>query len=288
MHTRISSPANPTIKRIRALVRQRKERERSGAFFVEGIRLVGEAIQMGAAIETLIIAPDLLTSPFAQQLVAEQRASGVTWIDVTAEVFRSISQKDGPQGIGALVRQRWEQLEDVRLEAPGIAIRQGAEHPPLGGWVALDAVQDPGNLGAILRTCDAVGCTGVILLGHTADPYDPAALRGSMGAIFAQRLTRATFATFADWKRQHDYPLIGASDSASADYQSVVYPAPAVLLMGSEREGLSAEQQSLCDILARIPMVGRGDSLNLAVATGAMLYEMFNQRRRSMPRTSSR
>lgn len=258
----ISSSSNPAIKRIRSL-RQRKERERSGLFFIEGIRLVTEALQSRAPVETLVIAPDLLTSAFAWELITSQ-AADLPRIEVTAEVFKSISTKEGPQGIGALVRQRWELLEQIRLER-GL------------GWVALDAVQDPGNLGTILRTGDAVGCTGVILLGATTDPYDPAALRASMGAIFSQRLVRASFDAFADWKRQQYYPLIGTSDAATENYRAVAYPAPLLLLMGSERQGLSSEQQAVCDHIVRIPMIGRSDSLNLAVATGVMLYEIFHQ-----------
>jgi TrmH family RNA methyltransferase len=260
----ISSTSNATIKHIRRL-RQRKEREQSGLCFIEGIRLVTEALQPGAAIEALIVAPDLLTSAFAWETVMSSAAQ-VERIEVTPEVFRHISSREGPQGIGALVRQRWEPLAQVRL---------GNEL----GWVALDAVQDPGNLGTILRTSDAVGCAGVMLLGHSTDPYDPVSLRASMGAIFAQRLVRASFAEFATWKRQHGYRVIGTSDAATLDYQACRYQPPLVLLMGSERLGLAPEQQALCDQMVSIPMVGRSDSLNLAVATGVMLYEMFNQSR---------
>lgn len=263
----IASPGNPAIKRIRAL-RQRKEREESGLFFVEGIRLVGEALQLGAAIDTLVVAPELLTSAFAQDLVAAQARAGGRVLEVTAAVFQSLSQKEGPQGLGAVLRQRWQALDDLRAD-DGL------------GWVVLDAVADPGNLGTVLRTADAVGCAGVILLGNTTDPYDPAALRASMGAVFAQGLVRASWEAFAAWKQRRDYPLVGAAGAASADYQAVAYRTPLLLLMGSEREGLSAAQQAFCDYLVRIPMAGRSDSLNLAVATGVVLYEIFNQHRRS-------
>lgn len=263
----ITSPNNPAVKQIRAL-RQRKMRAETGLFFIEGIRLIGEAVQTGAAITTLVVAPELLTSPFAQELVRTQARNGVNCLEVTAQVFQSLSAREGPQGLAAVVRQRWEDLAQIRL---------GSEL----AWVALDAVQDPGNLGTILRTGDAVGCAGVILLDQTTDPYDPAALRASMGAIFAQRLARASFATFADWKRRHGYVVVGAAGAAPRDYQAVAYAPPLVLLMGSEREGLSAEQQTICDLTVSLPMVGRSDSLNLAVATGVLLYEVFNQRRRA-------
>lgn len=265
----ISSTSNARMKQIRAL-RQRKERDQSGLFFIEGIRIVAAAVECGASIETLLVAPDLLSSPFAQQLVADQAQQGVHVLEVTASVFKYLSQKDGPQGIGAVLRQQWEPLEQL---TPG----------PELSWVVLDAVQDPGNLGTILRTCDAVGNAGVMLLGASTDPYDPAALRASMGAVFGQRLVRATQPAMLAWKQQHGCLLVGAAGAAPTDYQQIAYRPPVLLWMGSERAGLSAEQQAACDVLARIPMVGRSDSLNLAVATGVLLYEIFNQQRHQQP-----
>lgn len=262
----ISSTANPRIKHIRLLA-SRQEREKIQQFFIEGIRIVGEAVQMGADIETLVYAPSLLKSHFALELVQQQQARGISCLEVSAEVFRSLSTKDGPQGIGAVVRQRWEILEQV--------IPQQNDF-----WVALDATQDPGNIGTILRTSDAVGCSGLILLGHSADPYDAGALRASMGAIFSQRLIKASFDDFVQWKQRHTLSVIGTSDAASTDYRATTYHRPIVLLMGSEREGLSPSEQSVCDVMIQIPMVGRSDSLNLAVATGIVLYEIFYQTRK--------
>lgn len=264
----ISNPSNTTIKHIRAL-RHRKEREQAGLFFVEGIRIVGEAVQLGAHIDSLIVAPDLLTSAFAQELVIAQRTHGIKCIEVTAAVFETLSAKEGPQGIGAVIHQRWEALGQVQLSNDLC-------------WIALNAAQDPGNIGTILRSSDAVGGTGLILLGNSADPYDPGCVRASMGALFSQRLVKATFDQFVRWKDEHIYPVVGTSDAAATDYQAITYQPPLVLLMGSERQGLSVEQQAICDVMARIPMVGRSDSLNLAVATGVMLYEIFNQRRRAL------
>ena len=261
----ISSQRNQHIKHIRNL-RHRHERERSGLFFIEGIRIVTEAVQSGAEIETLVVAPDLLKSEFGRGIVQEQQDQGTPCTEVTADVFSSISTKDGPQGIGAVVRQRWEELEHIRL--------MNGQY-----WVALDAAQDPGNIGTILRTGDAAGSTGLILLGNCADPYDATALRASMGAIFSQRLVKAGFAAFVRWKQQHNYGVVGTSKAAPHDYREVSYQFPLVLLMGSERLGLSSEQQALCDLMVKIPMVGHSDSLNLAVATGITLYEIFHQAR---------
>jgi len=259
----ISSLHNQYIKQIRSL-RHRPEREKSGLFFIEGIHIVTEAVQLGVEIETLVVAPDLLKSQFGREIIQVQQEHGTPCIEVTTEVFSSISSRDGPQGIGAVVRQRWEVLEHIRLA--------NGQY-----WVAVDAAQDPGNIGTILRTGDAAGSAGLILLGNCADPYDATALRASTGAIFSQRLVNASFADFVQWKQQHNYFVVGTSRAAPRDYRTVTYLFPLVLLMGSERLGLSSEQQATCDMMVKIPMVGRSDSLNLAVATGITLYEIFHQ-----------
>jgi TrmH family RNA methyltransferase len=259
----ITSPANPAVKQIRAL-RQRKERDAAGLCFVEGIRQVAEAVHSGAAVERLVVAPELLSSAFAQELVARQRAAGAPLLELSADVFAGLSQKDGPQGLAAVVRQRWADLAAARLAAPP-------------GWVALVEPADPGNLGTIIRTADAVGAAGVILIGPGADPYDPAALRASMGAAFAVPLARCSWDEFAAWRRSAGAYLLGAADGAAAHFQSAAFPQPLVLLMGSERHGLSPAQQAACDQVVAIPMRGRADSLNLAVATGVMLYELLRR-----------
>jgi TrmH family RNA methyltransferase len=138
-------------------------------------------------------------------------------------------------------------------------------------------VADPGNLGTILRTCDATGIKGVILLDSCTDPYDPTALRGSMGAIFSVQLIKATLIQFESWVHARRIPVIGASDKAKQNYYSMSYPNPMVLLMGSERQGLDQRHLDLCAEVVSIPMRGRSDSLNLAVATGILLYEMDHQ-----------
>jgi TrmH family RNA methyltransferase len=259
----ISSTSNQRIKFIRSL-HHRQEREQTELFFVEGIRIVAEAIQTGATVETIISAPSLLKSQFAQGLIQAQQERGIIHLEVTADVFKSLSAKDGPQGIAAVLRQHWEPLEQLRLAADTL-------------WIALDAAQDPGNIGTILRTSDAVGATGILLLGLCADPYDPAALRASMGAIFSQRLVKASFDEFALWKHHYQYTVVGTSGAATSDYRQARYQRPLVLLMGSERQGLAPEQQAICDLMVKIPMIGRSDSLNLAVATGIVLYEIYSQ-----------
>lgn len=261
----IDSRNDIAIKRIRRL-HLREERTRTGLHYIEGVRFVAQAVQHGVHVETLVVCRPLLTHAFTRQLVRRQRQAGTPILEVTPEVLQSIALVDDPQGIGAVVRQRWERL--ARIKPAGELC-----------WIAHDVVRSPGNLGTILRTSDAVGGAGVILLGDAIDPYDPATVRSSMGALFAQRLARTTVAELMQWKQRRRCTLIGTSPAASLDYHAVSYRAPAVLLMGGERKGLAPELQELCDVVVRIPMVGRSDSLNLAIATGVMLYELFNQRR---------
>jgi TrmH family RNA methyltransferase len=259
----ISSVSNPRIKFVRSL-RRRATREESGQFFVEGIRAVAEAIQLGVGVETVIIASNLLTSKLAHDLVRQVPRSAR--LEVTADVFRSLSVQENPQGLGAVVHQHWTDLDSVQAEMSLC-------------WMALESVRYPGNLGTVLRTSEAVGGAGVILLGQATDPYDPLCVRASMGAIFSQRVVRADLGTLLTWKRRSGGFVVGTSPSAETDYQAVIYPSPLVLLMGSEQHGLSADLVAACDCLVRIPMVGRCDSLNLAVSASTVLYEVFNQRR---------
>lgn len=260
----VSSKSNPAVKRIRGLNR-RKTREAEGVFFVEGLRLVGEALATGARIEQVVVAPQVLRSRFGTELVERLCTSGVQLLEVTPDVFASLAGKDHPQGIGAVVHQRWGRLETLE---PG----------PMG-WVALHEIQDPGNLGTILRTSDAAGTAGVILLGATTDPYDPTAVRASMGAVFSQAIARTDLATFLAWAQNRQLPVIATSDAALDDYESVNYPLPLLLLMGSEQKGLPPEALAAADLAVRIPMAGRSDSLNLAVATGIVLFRVVSQSR---------
>jgi TrmH family RNA methyltransferase len=263
----ITSFSNPKVKLIRKLD-QKKYRQETGLCFIEGLRTVGEAIQIGAPIESLITCPELLVSEFGQSLLADQKLRDIEQIEVSADIYRKIAHKDGPQGMGAIVRQQWQAVEEIEVGPDDL-------------WIALDAVSDPGNLGTIMRTADAVGCRGLILLGQSTDPYDPTAIKASMGAIFSLILTQTSWETFISWKETHRMMLIGTSDSAEMDYQAFIYTRPLILLMGSERHGLSPQMALGCDQMVRIPMVGRSDSLNLAVATAVTLYEIFNQFRKS-------
>ena len=262
---RVKSWDDPRIQTLRALG-HRKERDRTQTFFAEGLRFVGQAVASSAVIEAVLVVPKTLEHPFGLKLRRLLEQKRVPIWEITPELFLRLSRAEEPQWIGAVVRQHWEAPAAI-TPASGLC------------WVALDQVHSPGNLGTILRTGDAVGASGLILIGDSIDSYDPACVRATMGAIFAQRLVRMTAREFMAWKEHAEIQLVGTSPHAKHDYRAVSYPPGTVLWMGGERKGLSSEQQRLCDTLVRIPMVGRSDSLNLAVATGVMLYEVFNQQR---------
>jgi TrmH family RNA methyltransferase len=246
-------------------LRQRKQRDVTGLFLVEGLFHIGEALAAHAAIDSIFFAPDLIDGDFARQLIDRAADAGITCYETTAEVFASLAEKENPQGVIAVVQQRRMQLADLT-----------PQNFPWG--VAIVAPQDPGNVGAILRTIDAVGANGLILLDSSVDPYHPTAVRASLGSIFWYPIVSATFAEWSQWAKQQGYRIYGTSAKGSADYQQVsAYEQPLIVLLGSEREGLSPEQAAVCDQLVRLPMRGHVSSLNLAVAAGVVLYAVLGK-----------
>lgn len=253
------------VKEIRQL-RSRDARDRTGTYYIEGARIVAQAINAGLPIEIGAISLELLSrTEHSNETVSALRKAAKQMVELSISAFSGISFKENLQGIGAVVKLEQERLSNVQL----------TDRP----WVALNGVGNPGNLGAIMRTCDAVGCEGLILIGDTTDPYHPAAIRASMGSLFALRMVRTTFEEFGQWKKANGYHVIGTTPDVEQEYHTISYPSPAILLMGSERLGLSVVEQSICDTLVRIPMAGTCDSLNLGVATSIVLYEMFRQQR---------
>jgi RNA methyltransferase, TrmH family len=258
----ISSHANPLVKHIRSL-RQRKGRDETGLFLVEGIHHVGEAVEAGWGIETFVYAPDQLTSDFGRSMVDVQSQRGIRCVEMSAELFSTLTEKDNPQGVLAVVRQRHLDLSDISLE-----------HFHFGA--ALVSPQDPGNVGTILRSLDAAGADGLFLLDGGVDPYHPSSIRASMGTIFWKNLVQAPFDEFVQWGRQKGFQLIGSSAHAEMDYRAFKYAGqPAILVLGSEQKGLSKEQIAACDVTLSMPMRGRVSSLNLAVAAGILLYTIL-------------
>lgn len=261
----ITSATNPRIKQARALAR-RKEREATGLCLAEGIFHVSEALAAAreglVAVEYILYAPDLLVSSYGRDLVSSVESIPV--YETAPAVLAAVAEKDNPQGLLAVVRPRRRRLDDLDAAA-------------LPWPVALVAPQDPGNVGAILRTLDAVGASGLLLLDGGVDPYHPSAVRASMGTVFRLPVVAESFKAFASWARRGNYRIVGTSAHGRTDYRAIDrYELPLILLMGSEREGLSAEQMEICDDLIRLPMRGRARSLNLAVAAGVALYAIHD------------
>lgn len=258
----ITSLSNPLIKQARAL-HQKKARHESGTFLVEGIHHVGEAVEAGWEMESLLYSPELLTSSFARDLIARL---GTKPQPVSAQVMESLADKDNPQGILAIVRQKKTQLDELKH-----SVIPGAQK--ISCAVALVSPQDPGNVGTILRTLDAVDADALFLLEGGVETYHPGVVRSSMGTIFWKPIIRAAFDEFVQWARTGNYQLIGTSAHGDVDYQTLVPKRPWILVLGNEQKGLSVEQTNACDVAVSLLMKGRASSLNLAVAAGVLLYE---------------
>ena len=256
----ITSLSNPLIKQARSL-HQKKARSESGLFLVEGIHHVGEAIEAGWAVETILFAPELLTSNFAKDLLSRHSFESQP---VSAQVMESLAGKENPQGILAMVRQKETQFSDIAS---------------LKNSVALVSPQDPGNVGTILRTLDAAGADALFILdsqektGGSVELYHPTVIRASMGTIFWKPVIRASFDHFIKWARKGGYQLIGTSARGDVDYRGLIPNSPWIVVLGNEQKGLSPEQLNACDVAVSMPMKGKVSSLNLAVAAGVLLYQ---------------
>jgi TrmH family RNA methyltransferase len=257
----LTSLSNSLIKRARAL-HQKKARLESGTFLVEGIHHIGEAVEAGWDVDLILYSPELLTSTFARDLIARL---GTKPQPVSTAVMESLADKDNPQGILAIVRQKQIQIGDVKHSSvPGAQqIKYAA---------ALVSPQDPGNVGTILRTLDAVGADALFLLDGGVEQYHPTVVRSSMGTIFWKPVIQTSFGEFVEWARNGNYQLIGTSAHGDVHYQTLVPQAPWILVLGNEQKGLTPAQTNACDVAVSVPMKGRVSSLNLAVAAGVLLY----------------
>ena len=256
----VTSLANPIIKDIKALT-NKKSREESGTFLAEGLKLVIDAIELGWTIRTLVYAKAAKSKPLVEQMAARTVASGGLVLEVSEKVIASITRRDNPQMVVGIFDQRWMPLKDIRP-------KEGET------WVALDRVRDPGNLGTIIRTADAAGASGVILVGEATDPFSLETVRATMGSVFAVPVTRATPEEFIAWRKSTGVSVVATHLAGAVDYRTIDYrKKPVVLLMGNEQSGLPEQLAKEADALARIPQQGRADSLNLAVATAVMLFE---------------
>lgn len=256
----ITSVSNPLVKQARSL-RQTKARRRSKLFLVEGLHHIGAALEAHWEVEVLIYAPDLLTGDFSTRLLENARRKVSTIQPVSAEVMMTMTEKDIPQGVLAVVKQRRTEINDLD------GIRTG---------VALVSPQDPGNVGSILRTMNAVGSNVLFKLDGGVDLFHPSLVRASMGAMFWIPVVQASFGDFISWTKQQRINVVGTSSHAEMDYRAAYeIDSPWVLVFGNEQKGLSSEQISCCDLTLALPMRGMVSSLNISVAAGIFLYKLF-------------
>jgi TrmH family RNA methyltransferase len=274
----VTSLQNETVKLVRSL-EMRKARRETGLFVAEGASVLLTARDHGWSPRILVEGPLAAESVAARALATWAMGAGADCLDVSAAVLEKLAAKDNPQSVMAVLGQRWAELPapDGRsgdAKAGGRA-RQSTGATPLPPlWIALEEVRDPGNLGTILRTADAAGATGVILVGNTCDPFSREAVRASMGSIFAVPIARAEPEAFLALAKAWQGDVVGTHLGGEHDFREADYRAPVLLVMGNEGQGLSDAAASACGKLVRIPMAGQLDSLNLAVATALMLYEI--------------
>lgn len=257
----VTSLANPIVKDIKALA-LKKHRDESGTFMAEGLKLVIDALDQGWTLKILVVAKAALAKDIAAQTAARAVASGALVLEASEKVIGAITRRDNPQGVVGVFEQRWRDLKNLKPAGEDV-------------YVALDRVRDPGNLGTIIRTADAVGAKGVILVGECTDPFSMETVRATMGSVFAMPLFRADEREFLAFRNRFSGLVAGTHLKGSVDHRTVDYKGnPVLLLMGNEQAGLPDPLAASCDVLIRIPQEGRADSLNLAVATAVALYEV--------------
>ena len=256
----ITSFSNDTVKRLRSL-RDKKARRAEGLFLAEGLRNIAEARDSGLLPEIIAFSAEGGRHPLAAEIIAATEAKGGDAIETDADILSKMSGKDNPQTVIAAYRQPATGLDRIDRSASDL-------------WIVAQALRDPGNLGTILRTADAVGAGGLILIDQCADPFSVEGVRASMGAIFTQQVAAAPWAEFVAWLRGGAGQLVGTSLKASTDYLAATYSKPCFLLIGNEQQGLPADYEAECDLLVKIPMAGRADSLNAAVAAAVMAFQV--------------
>ncbi|HEU4956675.1 MAG TPA: RNA methyltransferase [Sphingomicrobium sp.] len=260
MPRQITSFSNETVKRLRGL-RDKKIRRSEGLFLAEGLRILTEARDSGKLPEIIAYAPAGGVHPLAAEIIAAAETQGADVIETTPEILAKMSGKDNPQAILGAYRQPDTSLATIDRAAS-----------PL--WIVAQALRDPGNIGTILRTGDATAAGGLILIDDSADPYSVEAVRASMGAIFTQAVAVSRWEEFVPWLRSGPGQLVGTSLKTDKDYLDPAYEQPCFLLIGNESQGLPESYEAECDLLVKMPMLGRADSLNAAVAAAVMAFQV--------------
>lgn len=255
----ITSPSNPKIKAITSLF-IRKYRKETGLFVAEGLRSVIEGLECGVVPEQLIYSEDAELHEGLQRAIDATSARGGLCLKVGAAVLEKLSRKENPQMVMGVFKQKFASLSDIDTTNSKC-------------WVALEEVRDPGNLGTIIRTIDGVGASGVILIGQCCDPFSVESVRATMGSVFSIPIVQCSKQEFLDLTVTWPGSVIAtALNDRTVDFREADYKKPMILVMGNEQAGITGDIQNAVHQTVKLPMNGRADSLNLAIATGIMLY----------------
>jgi TrmH family RNA methyltransferase len=260
----VAHPRDPRFLILRSL-QTHQGRARSKLYISEGICHLARAVEHNAPIESLFLDLSVLSNPSGQRLAHRLWKQGVPGVRLSHQLYCDLTLARESQGIGAVLRQRWFPHEQARTERNSL-------------WLAVESIESRGNLGSIIRTAEAAGVTGVFMLSPNCDPYDPATVRATMGSLFSQKLMRCSPHEFSHWARSNGVTVVASSPSGLINYKDLVCRHPAVLAVGSEKQGLSEQLLEAANFVVRIPMRGRCDSLNAAVAAGVLLFEIASQR----------
>ncbi|MBR0551641.1 TrmH family RNA methyltransferase [Stakelama marina] len=263
MPREITAFSNPLIKRMRRL-RDKRHRRTEALFLAEGLRILTEAREAGHLPQYLFFTAGSADHMLVEALVAATEAAGGDAIQTNADILSKLSGKDNPGAVVGIYQELPTGLPRLDRGAADI-------------WLVAERLRDPGNLGTILRTADAVGAGGLILVDDCADPFSVEAVRASMGALFTVPIARASRDEFIAWLRQGPGQLVGLSLDTDHDYRDPAYTAPVFLLTGNEAQGMPQEFADECDLLVKIPMHGKADSLNAAIATAVMAYTVLDR-----------
>ena len=257
----ITGFSNPTVKALRAL-REKKHRKREKKFLAEGLRLLTDARECGHVPETLVLADRRDPHPLLSALEEAVEESGGEVIETTPDILAKITGKDNPQAVAGVFVEFDTSLSALDRSRADI-------------WLVAQALRDPGNLGTMLRTGDAIGAGGLILIDDCADPFSVEAVRASMGAVFTQQIAQADWSVFESWLREGEGQLVAASLRDAQPYRGAPYAAPCFVMVGNESRGLPEAYEMACDLRVTMPMKGRADSLNAAVAAAVLGYEVL-------------
>jgi len=261
----ITSADNTIVKELYSL-KQKKHRDERKQYFIEGIRFVEEALNESADIERILVSQAFAGGTAGKSLLAEIQSKGHIVNVLSDKLFDRASDTENPQGIIAVMKARYYKLEDI--------LRRD------GFLVLLDAVQDPGNLGTIIRTADAAGADGVILSRGCVDLYNPKVLRATMGSVFHIPACSCDSSREAiNMLKSKGFSVYGAHLSGTLSYFELDMKKSVALVIGNEANGICEDAASSADMLVKIPMYGRAESLNASVAAGLLMYEVVRQRK---------